>query len=82
MSKTDEMLKNYGFHLYYGDDNVIHYRWYFNDGFQADLIFNLTNRVYNLYCGDDFEVFNEAIIVNTKLHLAITEKMKELGWIE
>lgn len=76
MSKADNMFKELGYVKSETDDiNSIVYEYKVRK-VSFEIIFDKFNKEY---CSQQYE---ELVTITPKEHLAIHEKMKELGWIE
>ena len=78
MSKAERMFEELGYGLTREDGNYLVYVR--NDNFNWVISFNLRDKKYNLELTNYFGDFQK-FIISYKLHEAITQQMKELGWI-
>ena len=79
MSKVEKMFNELGYGLTREDGNYLVYVR--NDNFNWVISFNLRDKKYNLELTNYFGDFQK-FIISYKLHEAITQQMKELGWLE
>lgn len=67
--KAKEMFGDLGYKVVFDTETSLIYEM---TGFKSQVIFHHFSRKYSLY----------ALSSSVKLHQAITQQMKELGWIE
>ena len=79
MSKAEKMFNELGYGLTREDGNYLVYVR--NDNFNWVISFNLRDKKYNLELTNYFGDFQK-FIISYKLHEAITQQIKELGWLE
>ena len=79
MSKAEKMFNELGYGLTRKDGNYLVYVR--NDNFNWVISFNLRDKKYNLELTNYFGDFQK-FTTSYKLHEAITQQIKELGWLE
>lgn len=77
--KAKEMFEKLGYHLRLSDSSTLMYSDNCDSCYE-EIIFYLNNKTYSSIFFDEEEIDNRYITIEE--HKAITQQLKELGWLD